>query len=182
MSKCHESVLNIDARHAQGSQSREMEEEGSRQTISDINKHAAAVMRTAADLGSRGAGQQAAAIAVAQHSGMAGTALDDLRRPKLAGFSQLRIQDPKRLHESAAPQQSPGAPEHGATAFTSLTDSDALEAVQVPQPSSVLLASWAAGHEQPMSASTGLCFLSGTDKRLDPIPVMTLSVLGCRCS
>ncbi|CAK0781641.1 hypothetical protein CVIRNUC_005433 [Coccomyxa viridis] len=114
-----------------GSQAREQEEEGSRQTISDINKHAAAVMRTAADSGSRGAGQQAAASAGAQQSGMASTALDDLRRPELAGFSQLRIQDPKRLHESAAPQQSHGAAEHGATAPSSLTDSDALEAVQM---------------------------------------------------
>ena len=120
-------------------------------------------MRTAADSGSRGAGQQAAASAGAQQSGMASTALDDLRRPELAGFSQLRIQDPKRLHESAAPQQSHGAAEHGATAPSSLTDSDALEAVQVTQPSSGLLISWAAGHEQPMLTSTGLLFEMGTD-------------------
>ena len=57
--------------------------------------------------------------------------LDDLRRPELANFSELRIQDPKRLHESAAPQHSSQLPQQEPGLVSSLTNEDALRAVEV---------------------------------------------------
>ena len=107
----------------QGEELREREEEGCRQTITDINKHAAAVMRPAGNSGQDPAGENI--------SGMADQVLDDLRRPELAGFSQLRIQDPKRLHSSAAPLQTCMLPHHGTGEASSLTDRDALKAAEV---------------------------------------------------
>ncbi len=107
----------------QGKELREREAEGSRQTITDINKHAAAVMRTAGDASRDPAGESI--------SGAANLVLDDLRRPELAGFSQLRIQDPKRLHNSAASQQNDMPPHHSTGAVSSLTDRDALKAAEV---------------------------------------------------
>lgn len=102
---------------------REREEEGSRQTITDINKHAAAVMRAAGNTGQDPAGENT--------SGMADQVLDDLRRPELAGFSQLRIQDPKRLHNSAGPLQTGMLPRLRTGEVSSLTDRDALKAAEV---------------------------------------------------
>ena len=107
----------------QGEEPREREEEGCRQTITDINKHAAAVMRAAGDTGREPAGESI--------SGMADQVLDDLRRPELAGFSQLRIQDPRRLHSSAGPPQISTLPHQGTGAVSSLTDRDALNAAEV---------------------------------------------------
>ncbi len=109
--------------YVQGKELRERDEEGSRQTITDINKHAAAVMRAAGDASRDPAGESI--------SGVADLVLDDLRRPELAGFSQLRIQDPKRLHNSAGFLQTDMPSSHGTGAVSSLTDRDALKAAEV---------------------------------------------------
>ena len=110
-------VSHMTSSSVQGEELREREEEGCRQTITDINKHAAAVMRAAGDTGPAGEGISADQV------------LDDLRRPELAGFSQLRIQDPKRLHSSAGPPHMITVPHQGAV--SSLTDRDALNAAEV---------------------------------------------------
>ena len=62
---------------------------------------------------------------------MADQALDDLRRPEMAGFSHLRIQDPKRPHDSAAPQLPRQLPQHDSSAASPLTEKDAIAAVEV---------------------------------------------------
>ena len=84
-------------------------------------------MRAAGDLG-RGTGGISAGESI---SGTRDQVLEDLRRPELAGFLELRIQDPKRLHSSVAPQQDHQLPHPGTGAVSSLTDRDALEAVEV---------------------------------------------------
>lgn len=111
----------------QGAEPQEKEEEGARQTITDINKHAAAVMRGAGDPG-RSAAQ---GLAPRPNPGMDSQVLDDLRRPDFAGFSELSIQDPKRLHDSAVPPLASEPLQQGLSDLSHLTDTDALGAVQV---------------------------------------------------
>ena len=87
-------------------------------------------MRAAGDA-SRSAAQDSAGRPGVNAASMADQALDDLRQPELAGFSHLRIQDPKRLHDSAAHQLPRQLPQHDSSAASPLTEKDAIAAVEV---------------------------------------------------
>ena len=67
--------------------------------IRDINKHAAVVLDGVPTPGLAPDGGRSAPTSSAAGEAASGLVLDDLRKPWVAGFSELRIQDPKRCYD-----------------------------------------------------------------------------------
>lgn len=102
--------------------------DSSRDVIRDINKHAAVVMQGlprpgAGDVSDNDPDARLSSSREATASGRGraeGLLLEDLRGPWVAGFSELRIQDPKRCYEgvgaagAAPPETGAGADDAGA--------------------------------------------------------------------
>ena len=97
--------------------------DSSRDVIRDINKHAAVVMQGlprpgAGDVSDNDPDARLSRSREATASGRGraeGLLLEDLRGPWVAGFSELRIQDPKRCYEGSRRRRRAAPPETGGT-------------------------------------------------------------------
>jgi transcription initiation factor TFIIH subunit 1 len=115
-----------------------MEAPDSRSMIRDINKHAAVVLDGVPTPGLAPDGERPAPTSSAAGEAASGLVLDDLRKPGVVGFSELRIQDPKRCYDGTPAAAAPAAAAAGTgrrrTAADALKAAEALRAAGISNP------------------------------------------------